>query len=47
MVILGKEDGITRGENMQRGKKLADKIGEKRKNNEKQKRVNTETIQKK
>lgn len=29
------------------GKKLADKIDEKRKNNEKQKRKSTETIQKK
>lgn len=33
---MGEEDGITRGENMQRGEKLADKIDEKRKNNETQ-----------
>lgn len=33
---MGEEDGITRGENTQRGEKLAEKIDEKRKNNERQ-----------
>jgi len=28
LLILGEEDGITRGENMQRGEKLAEKIDE-------------------
>lgn len=33
---MGEEDGITRGENMQRGEKLAEKTDEQRKNNERQ-----------